>query len=99
MAIPNIDSETSILAKVLKWGGLISLAGAIFTGGYQAGCYISDIKCSENNIKAIGEFQRERESLKDEIEKYKLSNINYATKEELEELKNNFDEFYKLNHE
>ncbi|MCD8177491.1 MAG: hypothetical protein LUE98_08735 [Tannerellaceae bacterium] len=95
----TVDNESSILGKILKWGGVLTLAGAIFAGGYNAGCYISDIRCSENNIKAIGEFQREREQLKEELDTYKLSNVNYATKEELEELKNNFNEFYKLSNE
>lgn len=83
------------LQKVGLWGGMLTIILTIFGGGYKMGCYISDIKCSENNIKIIGDFQKERESLKETIEEYRFNNVNYVTKEEFEQLRKSFDKFYK----
>lgn len=84
------------LDKIKKWGGYVSMGIAIFSTGYVTGQYISDLKCTENNIKTIGEFQKERETLQNELNMYRFSNVNYATKEELEELKLNLEKFSKL---
>lgn len=87
---------------IIKISGYISMGAAIFSGGYFTGQYISDLKSTENNIKTLSEFQKEREQMKEERDKlknelnlYKFSNPNYATKEELEELKTNLNKFTK----
>lgn len=94
------ENKTSVWNTIKKFGGYVSMAAAIFSGGYVTGQYISDLKHTENNIKSLGEFQKEREQMKEERDKlkeelylYKFSNPNYATKEELEELKKNIEKF------
>ena len=86
----------SPLDKIKKWGGYVSMGVTVFSAGYVTGKYISDLKCTENSIKTIGEFQKEREELQTELNLYRFSNINYATKEELEELKLNIERISKL---
>jgi hypothetical protein len=96
------QNKSSVWDSIKKFGGYVSLGIAIFSSGYLTGQYISDLKSTENNIKSLGEFQKEREQmtekydqLKDELYLYKFSNPNYATKEELEELKMNLGKFSK----
>lgn len=96
------DNKSSAWDTLKKFSGYVSMAIGIFSGGYLTGQYISDLKNTENNIKNLGEFQKEREQmreerdkLKEELNLYKFSNPNYATKEELEELKINIEKFAK----
>lgn len=96
------ENKSSVWDTIKKFGGYVSMAVAIFSGGYLTGQYISDLKNTENNIKSLGEFQKEREQMKEERDKlkeelnlYKFSNPNYATKEELYELKKNIEKFTK----
>jgi hypothetical protein len=96
------ENNSSTWDTIKKFGGYVSMAIGIFSGGYLTGQYISDLKNTENNIKSLGEFQKEREQmreerdkLKEELNLYKFSNPNYATKEELEELKKNIEKFTK----
>ena len=88
--------DHSTFDKIKKWGGYVSMVIATFSTGYVTGQYISDLKCTENSIKTIGEFQKEREELQTELNLYRFSNVNYATKEELEELKSNLERISKL---
>lgn len=87
---------------IIKYGGYFTIAALIFSGGFSTGKYISDLQSTENSIKNFGEFQKEREQMKDERDKlretlilYKFSNPNYATKEDLDELKSNLEKFKK----
>jgi len=96
-------NRSSVLDIIKKFGGYVSILIAIFSGGYVTGQYITDLKNTENNIKILGEFQKEREQmkedrdkLKDELNLYKFSNPNYATKEELDVLKKNIEKFSKI---
>lgn len=96
------QNNSLVWDSIKKFSGYVSMGAAIFSAGYFTGQYISDLKNTENNIKTLGEFQKEREQMKDDRDKlkeelnlYKFSNPNYATKEELEELKTNLDKFTK----
>ncbi len=96
------EIKSSVWDSIKKFGGYVSMGVAIFSTGYLTGQYIADLKNTENNIKNLSEFQKEREQMKEEKDKlkeelnlYKFSNPNYATKEELEELKLNLEKFTK----
>ena len=96
------ENKSSVWDSIKKFGGYVSMGIAIFSGGYLTGQYISDLKSTENNIRSLGEFQKERaqmneerDKLKEELYLYKFSNPNYATKEELKELKTNLEKFSK----
>jgi hypothetical protein len=96
--------KSSVWDTIKRFGGYVSMGIAIFSAGYITGQYISDLKNTENNIKNLSEFQKEREQMKEEKDKlkeelnlYKFSNPNYATKEELKELKLNLEKFVKRN--
>src|SRR5665647_785739 len=90
------QNNSLVWDSIKKFGGYVSMVATIFSAGYFTGQYISDLKNTESNIKTLGEFQKEREQmreerdkLKEELNLFKFSNPNYATKEELEELKSN----------
>lgn len=55
--IDDSDSrENDTVSKILKWGGLFTLASAIFYGGFQFGANYAEIKCEKNNITVIGVY-------------------------------------------
>lgn len=92
--------KSSVLDLINKYWIYISVACAIFCGGYATGVYITELRNMINNIKTNGEYQKEHDQLRDkiinlenEMNLYKFSNPGYATKEELEELKKNMEKF------
>lgn len=91
---PEGNSTTFSLGNVAKWGTVVVLAGTIFGGGYWFGNENAGAKCSESTAKTIGEYQKEREELKEELSRYKMQQINYASKEEVEVLRKSINEFY-----
>lgn len=99
-SVPRTDDseskENDTISKILKWGALFTLASGIFYGGFQFGANYAEIKCEKNNITVIGDLQSKNEELKQKLLQYEMLNTQYATKDELIELKKNMEELSKI---
>ena len=68
-----------------------------FSAGFTSGMYKSEISYKIEVLEINRKFDKEKDALMKEIREYEALELNYATKEEIEELKKNMEKFYNSN--
>lgn len=96
MVRKNIQQKKSKIDIIKDIMVYLSAIAFLFGGGFKAGCFYTEIKCSEKNIQEIGKLQQEREQLRSELDLCK-SRDNTISREEFEQLKSNINQYIKGN--